>query len=651
MASFYDDFERANGELGADWTELVSSFNIYGGYVRADSLQSVAIADTISDSGQQYAKITAAYVDSNSLYAMVGVKIPNDAGNGYWAWVRLNGSDYEIVVGKGYAGNPTVLDSTVIGTTQPYTWTLEIEYADGHVTATYNGSVVAEADDNTYAGNEYAGIAGYGTNTRIGAFWCSMGAAPTLTVTPNPVGNFGDPVVMSAAGTNTSWTSGTPGSPTFTVNHGTITAQQVTSTTAATLTYDPGNFLGTAIFTDPSTGATCAVVVSSDTAYLPNYPGQFTQEAVDYIERSAVAETNPTIANRDMVISESGPAITLQYGVNSIRLSTRDVTYNPGGEPGATYLLAILHEILNQAAAPPANDSIWDAVNTARQYLFDHDDEWNALRGTGGLTLQGVIDALHGTPGGTHQDILTAIEGVSEPDFTAVLNAIAALRGNEIATVATVENDVIALRTVNDWTLGSVKTWIDALPQDLVDLAPVLTAISNLSTQLTNVETGINNNIAGLGIVLSALEVLMGVAGGGVTTVMGGLVDIIDLINELPPPVVPPQAPVWPGLANVTLGSSTPLSDGLELAGPMHGLLLTVTGTPPNAGRYLFGAVKSYTHVGAVMFKADNDHWERPESIGIEAHILAPKGLESADAAILRVNPGFTGTVRTWVRT
>jgi hypothetical protein len=57
--------------------------------------------------------------------------------------------------------------------------------------------------------------------------------------------------------------------PTFTVDHGTITSQEVLTATTATCVYSPGDFLGTATFSDPTTGATDTVAVTSDTGTVP----------------------------------------------------------------------------------------------------------------------------------------------------------------------------------------------------------------------------------------------------------------------------------------------------------------------------------------------------------------------------------------------
>lgn len=65
--------------------------------------------------------------------------------------------------------------------------------------------------------------------------------------------------VITLAGTGTSWSAGTPGTPTFTVsgtNGATITGQSVSSAGLATVNVTTGASPGTLIITDPSTGNT-----------------------------------------------------------------------------------------------------------------------------------------------------------------------------------------------------------------------------------------------------------------------------------------------------------------------------------------------------------------------------------------------------------
>ena len=83
----------------------------------------------------------------------------------------------------------------------------------------------------------------------------SLSVSPTQ-VDPSTIGN-----VLTLTGVGTSWTPGTPGSPTFTASAGTITAQVIASTTSATLTYTaPAG--GPVTLTDPGTSDTATLTIN-----------------------------------------------------------------------------------------------------------------------------------------------------------------------------------------------------------------------------------------------------------------------------------------------------------------------------------------------------------------------------------------------------
>jgi hypothetical protein len=92
----------------------------------------------------------------------------------------------------------------------------------------------------------------------------SFTATGALAVSPTSVVQNSTGITLTLTGTGTSWTSGTPGSPTFTVSAGTITAQTVTSATSATLTYNsPAASASPVTITDPSTGATASLTIAT----------------------------------------------------------------------------------------------------------------------------------------------------------------------------------------------------------------------------------------------------------------------------------------------------------------------------------------------------------------------------------------------------
>jgi hypothetical protein len=89
-------------------------------------------------------------------------------------------------------------------------------------------------------------------------------ANATLAVSPTSVASSSSGNTLTLTGTNTLWTSGTPGSPTFTVSGGTITAQTVASATSATLTYT-APATGPVTITDPSDTATASLAITGGT--------------------------------------------------------------------------------------------------------------------------------------------------------------------------------------------------------------------------------------------------------------------------------------------------------------------------------------------------------------------------------------------------
>jgi hypothetical protein len=112
-----------------------------------------------------------------------------------------------------------------------------------------------------------------------------------------------------------------------------------------------------------------------------------------------------------------------------------------------------------------------------------------------------------------------------------------------------------------------------------------------------------------------------------------------------PMPVV---SPVWPGLANVVLGDSQALSDGLVLTGNIRGLLFTIIRDAPGGGRWKFGDLSSWNNVGAVTFQTDNGEWERPITISVDTQIVVPTTMVIASSAVIRLTSPFSGTVTPW---
>lgn len=647
MGIFTDDFQRANGALGGNWVTIYGSPLITGGNVYGTTGWST-IDTTLSESGRMEATVHVFRAESTTIRSGVIVKADGASAVGFWAGVDGAAVPYRFAIRSGGSHTGGILASVELaGIPGPFL-TIKLAWEDGNLQAWLNGALLIEYFDVLYASNTYAGIAGGGAAAGVADFRLITGGAVAFDVSPNVVGNFGDPVELALTGTGTAWTPGTPGSPTFTTSRGTITAQVVADATHATLTVDFGNYLGPVTFTDPSTGETDTIMVTSDPAYLPGITGQLSVDAVAYIERSAIAEASPTIANREMLIQESGPSVTLVSGVNAIRLGTIDKTYAPGGVDATNALLYRLWKVLNNwneqgtYAWTPTRDT---SLKEDLEYLVN---EFYFLRGVGDLTLEDVLDSLKGIGDYSHTALMDAITALQPTDLQPVLDAIAAARGNPVANLRQIVIHLDALRTINDWTLGNVKAWIEAIPGGSVDLQPVLDAIAALSSQLTSSTTNIRNDIAALGLVVVAVETLLGTVDVAVSGVAGVVADVLEIVQGLENR---PSPALWPGLANATLGTEVALIDQLELTTPMHGILVNVTTPPTRTGRREIGGRLMDYGVGEISFLTDNGYAEPWQYMGFRQAIYTPRTMGRASGAIFRVLAGAAGNVRPWTRT
>jgi len=117
----------------------------------------------------------------------------------------------------------------------------------------------------------------------------------------------------------------------------------------------------------------------------------------------------------------------------------------------------------------------------------------------------------------------------------------------------------------------------------------------------------------------------------------------------LPDPVT--VAPVWPGLANVTMGDPVALDTGVTITEPMDGILITITGVDPHKVWYTYDSQKAYRHVGSLAFVTDNGALEQYQIVAFESGLYTPLHIERAAGVIIRTAGGTVGTATPWTRT
>lgn len=646
MPTFTDDFERANGALGGNWVLATGSIVIESGYCKGNE-NGIAYNTTVSDGGRNEATITCGRNSTNGTEAGVCIKIAPGTYNGYFCryYYYFGTWHFTLWIGSIYGGS--VLADQAMPGEPTFTYTLSIVYEDGHITATYNGTTSLEADDLTCAGGRYAGFSCSTTATRVLSFSCVGGQASGLSVDPNVIGNYGQCTEIDLTGTATSWTPGVPGSPTFTVDHGTISAQEVLTATTARITYCPGNYLGAVTFTDPSTGMTVGAIVTSDPAIVP--PSDlcpFHDNFIDTANATVRADSRgfPTL----QTIIMPGE---LGWGNLYLLEAIRDIWYTHfrpdaiayGGNTG---LLSDVYarvwggeEWQSQSFVPAGTNSLMDWLSQVYTIV-------NTMSQGNTLTLQTILDALGGG-GATIQDVLDAI-GTSwfDPDYT-LHDDLDYLDNRSDHSLDQIQTRLGNMWGTDHWSLSQiVGAASDPQIESFASLHNIyarLQAMRGDSTStIANAEDWANLANTNAAAAHSAIDHMA-------TVDQHTLQDVLDAIAGISIPEPAPGyqgAPVWPGVGNATVYQPYNLTDGLTVQGPLHGLLFAITGQPAGAGRYRFGPHNSWTKTGAVIFTSDRGDHERAQQFGLDAHVICPKEMRIASSATLRLNTGWTGTVR-----
>jgi hypothetical protein len=106
---------------------------------------------------------------------------------------------------------------------------------------------------------------------------------------------------------------------------------------------------------------------------------------------------------------------------------------------------------------------------------------------------------------------------------------------------------------------------------------------------------------------------------------------------------------LWPGLANVTLGTPVDLAPGVTITEPMNGVIVTLTGVPSKASWYDFDGTLSYRNLGQLAFETDNGNFDLAQSLGFTSAIYVPRSMYLAAGVKMRTVGGVSGTVTPWV--
>ena len=110
-------------------------------------------------------------------------------------------------------------------------------------------------------------------------------------------------------------------------------------------------------------------------------------------------------------------------------------------------------------------------------------------------------------------------------------------------------------------------------------------------------------------------------------------------------------APVWPGIANVTLGTPVALAGGLTITQPMDGVITAITATPARQGYFTFDDLLSYRNVGSLVFIDDDGEAEAYQQLNFTSQVYCCRTMKRAAAVKLRTSDNIVGTITPWIIT
>lgn len=138
--------------------------------------------------------------------------------------------------------------------------------------------------------------------------------------------------------------------------------------------------------------------------------------------------------------------------------------------------------------------------------------------------------------------------------------------------------------------------------------------------------------------------------GGGSNLIVRCLLSSQDLQRLYGPSITQSVgAPVWPGAANVTLGTPVSIANGASSSEACDGVIVAITAVPADQGSYTFGTDHSYVHLGQLAFLDDSGDYEDGQNLGFASGIITPRRMAHAAGFTLRVKGGVSGTITPWV--
>lgn len=106
--------------------------------------------------------------------------------------------------------------------------------------------------------------------------------------------------------------------------------------------------------------------------------------------------------------------------------------------------------------------------------------------------------------------------------------------------------------------------------------------------------------------------------------------------------------PVWPGIANVALGSPTAISSQFTIDGPMDGVIVLITDVTISKIELAYDTATAIRNIGGLSFVNDNGDQEAFQLLSFTDQSYTPFTMRRAAGVRFRADPSVVGTVTPW---
>lgn len=612
MALFTDDFNRADGAIGAAWAGNTGGWSISGNRLLAGGGQYIYPASA-NDTGRQDVSVVAFTQNGRQLApTWLYLKSNSNLSNSYWVMFDDSGTNIQTRFVRLINNADTWYDAVNVAVDAAASFTFRATYDNGHLTAYINGAEANTLDDSTHAAN---GLYGMGVSAGGWYFDNFSGGFENAHLQISPAEVYaGNPLNSLAAELHVAeWSDVDPPSASLSVDQGWLVFQTMETTTRANFSWQSLGYIGTVTVTESEFSAT-GTFYSSGTPVeggLDSWP--LTEEGGGLLNATGDYCPEGRILTTCEPVDQEG-TVNIPTGIDAILGQLGGYFGQVGADIGAVSLPALLY-------------ALYETPTPGTYY-----------------SVQDVLDALGGSPTSySHADLNTNLGNVYSSLAASIADVQAAVDAIEVADLTAVLDAISALSTSLNGRLDAIEAKIDGLAfasQASVDAVAGKLDLIQPSNEVSL--TSLNVNEAAIGLDVGSVLTLVGLLMGGEE--MLTIQTVLDAISAIEPENA--GAPVWPGLSGVTVGDAVALDDGLVIDGPLDGLLIHISAAPSRAGRFAFGTVSSWRYCGAVIFRSDRGDYEWNHPIGLDDQVIVPKAMTHADAATLRVEGGFAGTVR-----